>query len=199
MSEQAITKPTRPSYTDAEVRKALEIHAAVSGRQDLVAKLLKDEELDIKVATVRDWATRRKRDLYQDIRQGIVTTIRTTAADRYKAVTDLALDVMDEALKQTADALKRGELQPKDLPKVAQNAAVTAGIGTDKSQLLDGQPTEIVTGGNPLDSVRELASMGITVFVPAADGRPVPIETTAKDKRPALSEHVDDEDDDDQS
>jgi len=198
MSEKAITKPSRPSYTDAEVRKALEIHAAVSGRKDLVVKLLKDEGLDIKIATVRDWATRRHRDLYADIRQGIATTIRTTTADRYKAVTDLALDVMDEALKQTADALARGELQPKDLPKVAQNAAVTAGIGTDKSQLLDGQPTEIVVGGNPLDSVRELASMGISVFVPGVDGKPVPIETTARDTRPALPVHDDDDDGDDQ-
>jgi hypothetical protein len=194
MSQEAITKPSRPSYTDAEVRKALEIHAAVSGRKDLVVKLLKDEGLDIKIATVRDWATRRHRELYADIRQGIATTIRTTAADRYKAVTDLALDVMDEALKQTADALKEGAILPKDLPKVAQNAAVTAGIGTDKSQLLDGQPTEIVVGGNPLDSVRELASMGISVFVPGADGKPVPIETTARDTRPALPMHGDEDD-----
>jgi hypothetical protein len=183
---------TRRSYTDAEVRKALEIHAAVSGRQDLVARMLKDEGLTMTVATVRDWATRRHRDLYADIRQGISTTIQITASDRYKAVTGRALDVMDEALRQTAEALRRGEIQPKDLPKVAQNAAVSAGIGTDKSQLLDGEPTAIVSGSTTaVEAARELESVGMVIYVPTSAG-PRPL-TEVMAPTSGLPEHVDDQ------
>lgn len=196
-----MTEISRRRYTPDEVRQALEIHASVNGREDLVGKLLKDSGLTMTTATVRDWATRRHRDEYADVRQGIQTHIRINASDRFKATTSRALDVVDESLRQIGEALKRGEIDPKNLPKVAQQAAVSAGISVDKSQLLDGEPTEIVGAtGDMGDLIRSLGAVGMTMIVggvnvTAQANDPNLTTIDVQSKRPALV-RGDDQDDD---
>jgi hypothetical protein len=157
-------------YTEEEVRTALRVYASVNGRADLVKKMLAAEGLDMKPSTVRDWATRRHRDLYLDVRQGVQAFVRAHDADRYRSVVSLAHDVMEESLRQSMEALKRGELKPEQLPGIAQKAAISAGVSTDKSQVLDGEPDSIVrTPSDVGDITRELAASGIHLIVAGVD------------------------------
>jgi hypothetical protein len=158
-------------YSPDVRRQALTVYASVGGRKDLALPMLAELGLEVNIRTLQDWAYRRHPDEYAQIRQEYEGFIRSQAADSYREIAALATDVASASLTQMAEALRKGEVDLKELPKFAQSAMVAAGVATDKGELLSGNPTERVSHDIG-DSVRELASVGITILVPGADGKP---------------------------
>lgn len=158
-----------PTYTEEERRQALVVYASQNGRAEVVKPMLAELGLGhIPIRTLQSWAYRDRRDEYEQIKQEVAAYIRSQAADTYRSIAALASDVSHEALRQVADALGRGEIALKDLPKTAREAMLAAGIATDKGELLSGNPTSIVK--TDVDDVRrELAAVGIQIIVPGAE------------------------------
>lgn len=172
-------------HTPDERRQALVVFASQNGRRDLVEPMLEQLGLDINIRTLQGWAYRRHADEYAQIKQEYDAYIRSQAADNFRSVAGLATEVSSEALRQIKAALEKGEVTLKELPKAAASAMVTAGIATDKGELLSGNPTERVSH-DAGDAARELASVGITILVPGADGKLAPIEAKVKEPTPQL-------------
>jgi uncharacterized protein (DUF342 family) len=154
------------NHTPDERKQAMVIYAANLGRAELVEKQLAEVGLDVKIGTLRSWIHRDK-DLYEQIRTEYEAVMRREMAEGFYGTAALAREVGEEALIQMRDALERGEVSLKELPKVAQSALIAAGVATDKGQLLSGQPTENVRTDFG-DIQRELASVGIQVIVNGA-------------------------------
>lgn len=184
---------SRRRYAPDEVRRALEIHAVNNGRTDTTRKMLDKADLDVDLRTIRRWVSRDHVDLYAQIRRELETHIRENAAERFRDLYNQAADLSEEAMRQMAEALKRGELELRELPKAMQSAMVSAGIAVDKDLILTGNPNQIV-GNRPTttdDLVRELESVGIKVIL---GGKPI-IDVNARDTAPvALPEHAEGDD-----
>jgi hypothetical protein len=176
------------TYTEAERRQALVVYASQNGRAETVKPLLAEAGLGhIPIRTLQSWAYRDRRDEYEQIKQEWSAYVRSQAADTYHSIAALASDVSLEALRQTADALARGEVALKDLPKVAREAMLAAGIATDKGELLSGNPTSIVKTG--IDDVRrDLASVGVTIVMPGAELPAIDVQTERAPALPAGAE-----------
>jgi hypothetical protein len=154
--------------TPDEMRLALTVYASQNGRADLVEPMLKDLKLSIPLKRLRSWVYRDRRDEYEQIKQEYDAYVRSQAVDGFRAVASLATEVSGEAMRQLNEALKRGEVSLKELPKAAASAMVTAGIATDKGELLSGNPTTRVAHDVD-DLTRDLASVGITIVMPGAE------------------------------
>lgn len=190
-------KPRGARYTEDERRIAMRIHAAASGRRDIVEEMLRAEGLTMGVRTVTHWVSRFP-DEYDSIQNEHRAYVRSKAEEEIRGVTTLALEVVGESLRQSRDALARGEIAPKDLPATAKAGMVSVGISVDKSELLSGNPTQITRGADTEDLKRELASVGITVILPGSEDRtPAALDVQAREAPAGLPEHVGREDADD--
>src|SRR6476620_2740956 len=157
---------TRNTYTEQERREAMICYAHELGRSDGVERLLAAVELGhITYKTVREWATRSRKEQYEQIRSEHDRYIRNQLAESFQAVSSRAVGSADESVRQYDVALKSGRVRAKDLPRGAREMATTAAILTDKAQLLSGNPTEIVRADTD-DILIELRAVGIAVQMP---------------------------------
>ncbi len=165
-----------PGYTAQEKRQALTVFAMVSGSADLAGRMLAESGLGhIKVSTVQQWAYRSMREEYAQIKGEVDGHVRSQFADNYRQGAALHLEVSFEAARQMKVALEEGKISYRELPKLAQQAMLAAGIATDKGELLSGNPTSNVKTDME-DVQREAAALGITVIVgapPVEKGPPV--------------------------
>jgi hypothetical protein len=168
-------------YTPDEIRRSLEIYAVAAGHQATVRKMLKEAGLTVDPRTIRQWIARDHVDLYGQIRRELEAQVRENAAERMRSLYTQAADLAEEAMRQTQEALRRGELKPTEIPKALQTAMVSAGIAIDKDLVLTGNPNQIVQHSADVgDLVRELESVGIKIVVA---GQPV-IDVNARDSAP---------------
>ncbi|HEX6456255.1 MAG TPA: hypothetical protein VF009_07015 [Solirubrobacterales bacterium] len=166
----AIAEPTdtAPVHSEQEKRQAMVVYASVSGRREHVERMLAEVGLGhINYSTLRSWVYRDRKDEYLQIKGELDGYVRSEQADHYRNVAALGRDVSEEALRQLQAALEDGQITFRDLPKVAREAMVTAGIATDKGELLSGNPTSVVKTDLE-DVTRELAVFGIHVILPGA-------------------------------
>lgn len=164
------------TYTEEERRQALVVYASQNGRAEVVKPMLAEVGLGhIPIRTLQSWAYKDRRDEYEQIKQEWAAYVRSQAADTYRSIAAVASEVGHEALRQLADALARGEIALKELPRTATEALKAAGIATDKGELLSGNPTSIVK--TDVDDVkRELAAVGIQIIVPGADPQTIDVQ-----------------------
>lgn len=167
------------TYSEEERNQALVVYASQNGRAEVVVPMLAELGLGhIPMGTLRSWVHRDRRDEYEQIKQEVAAHVRSHQADDYRAAAALATEISHEALRQVKDALQRGEVSLKDLPKTAREAMLAAAVATDKGELLSGNPTSIVKTG--VDDVqRELAAVGIHIIMPGG-GNEHPVVTVSE-------------------
>jgi crotonobetainyl-CoA:carnitine CoA-transferase CaiB-like acyl-CoA transferase len=183
--------PSGERYKPEDVRMALAIHAMSSGVEKEVRKELELAGLGhIKYTTLRSWVSKSRKDEYEQICQEVEAVLTRESIDKWRSLFKNAGSVATEAMRQAYEALKRGEVDPKDLTKTAKDAAVVAAVSTDKIELLSGRPTDRVAHTGVDDLQRELASVGITVVIPGADnGKPtIDVQTRPEPALPAGAE-----------
>jgi hypothetical protein len=178
-------------HTPEEKDQALVLYAMADGRKELVIPWLKEAGIDVGINTLRGWV-RRDGEHYDQIRQECEAYKRSEHAEMFSGLASLANEVSTEAMRQLRVLLAEGAITPKELPKVAVSASTTAGIATDKSQLLSGNPTARVA--HDVDDLqRELASVGITVVIPGAvepgAEKPTAIDVTPKPSALPSADH----------
>ena len=132
-------------YSQAEQDEALAIFALESGREKIVTAVLSEAGIDVNFMTLKDWAYRSEKKRYARIKSEVEEHSRSQLADRTRRFAHLGAEVGEEALLQIKAKLDAGEISPKELPKIVHEAAVAAGIGIDKSELLSGRPTARVS------------------------------------------------------
>lgn len=150
-------------HSEADRRQAMAVYAFVSGREKAGVKLLKEAELEIPWGTVRSWVTR-YRDEYAQVKAEVDEHARSMMADSHRRLATLAMESEEEALKQVAVLLERGEIKPRELPKLMQSLGIVAGVHTDKSELMSGHPTSRVAGDLG-DIKKALDAAGIEVIL----------------------------------
>ena len=134
---------------------AMAIH---NGNSRRARDFLAQDGIKLSHQTLREWATKRHVERYAAIRADYLPQMRAQAADEH-------MDLAERAMQNNALILDRlsanvGELPVKELPGAARNMAVTAGVHTEKAQLLNDQPTQRVA----IDlkgTLKELKSMGV--------------------------------------
>jgi hypothetical protein len=169
---------------ESEKREALVVFALQSGNARLTEAMLVEVGLShIKVDTIRQWAYRSRREEYTQIKGEVDGHVRAQLADGFRDTAAKGVEVAQEALRQLAIALEEGKIQYRDLGKSAQQAMVTAGIATEKGELLSGNPTSVVKT-DVEDVKRELAAVGIQIVI-GGKGKPEAIDVTPSTSTPA--------------
>lgn len=158
------------------------VYAFVSGREKAGVKLLVEADLKIPWGTVRSWVTR-YRDDYAQVKAEVDEHARSIMADSHRRLATLAMESEEKALEQVAELLQRGEIKPRELPKLMQSMGILSGIHTEKSELLSGHPTSRVAGDLG-DLKKALEAEGIEVILEGeAEELPSPADP---DDAPAL-------------
>jgi hypothetical protein len=158
---------TTRKYDRAEKDAALTAYALAVGSgniEKVVVEILKEQDLEIPLGTIRGWAYSKQRDRYMQIREEVADFTRAQIADDAAGYAALAGQVVRKGLEQLEVALDAGTITLKELPKVVHEAAVAHGIGVDKAEKLNDRPTTRVAidiGG----TLRELKEMGMEVEV----------------------------------
>jgi hypothetical protein len=134
--------PHRKNYTDQEVDAGLTAFAICSGRHERAAELLKRETgFEVPAETIRGWARRTHPERYQRIREEVAPKLQRQMADTHQALADMAAEMETEAVERLRTEMKSGEVEARDLSGIFKNAAIAAGIHTEKAELLNGRPT----------------------------------------------------------
>lgn len=176
--------PSGERYKPEDIRMALAIHAMSSGVEKEVRVELAAAGLGhINFATLRGWVSKSRKDEYAQIHQELDAVFMRESIDKWRGQFKIAGAVATEAMRQAHEALKRGEIDVKDLTKTAKDAGVVAAVATDKIELLSGRPTDRHAGVGLQDLIGEAASVGITVIfpgMPEAEKKPEAIDVRAK-------------------
>ena len=183
--------PSGEKYKPEDVRLALTVFALSSRAEKEVRADLEAAGLGhVKYRTLRNWVSRPgpRQDEYEQICQEVDAVLSREQIDHWRGLNRNASAVATEAMRQAMEALKRGEIDVKDLTKTAKDAAVIAAVSTDKVELLSGRPTDRVAHTGVNDLQRELASVGITVIIPGADNAKPPMDDQRRPALPASAE-----------
>jgi|GEM_PF-4573562 len=142
VAEKAKAHPHRKDYTDQEVDAGLTAYAICSGRHERAAALLKKETgFEVPAETIRGWARRTHPDRYERIREEVAPKLQRQMADTHQALADMAATMEAEAVEKLQRRIQQGDVEDKDLANIFKNAAIAAGIHTEKAELLNGRPT----------------------------------------------------------
>jgi hypothetical protein len=162
MDTATITTGTREQrrYTDAEQAQALAILTENNGNCAVTSRVT-----GIPERTIRSWKTGQIRPVEGTDRQELAVKERAERAERWGNVLDQALDVVEEKLPEAS----------------ARDAAVIAGIASEKHLLLRGEATSI-TETRDDSRIRALAERygrlhtvtPLPVATHGPDGRPLP-------------------------
>ena len=145
-------KSIQRSCTSADV--ALTALALCGDDAAKAHRFLKEQGRSVPVSTIKSWRNHVHVDRYYKLRDGdLVGQINRRMAADWETAALKHLAKHTEALDQV-DPTK---LSPAERIKFLQSNAIAAGISTDKSQLLRGNPTEIVQTQNAEELIGALA------------------------------------------
>lgn len=162
----------RRTYSDHEIDQAL-IALYISGRNSQVAsQRLREQGLVVNARTLRSW-----KDKHAERYLALAGEHGPRLEKELRAVSkQVALNAAEgamEAVEAAREQIRNGEA--KDPSTTARNLAVTQGIATDKTLLLEGRPTEI--HGTDLPRLMERMRKAL--------GQPVTVDSTAEEDVPS--------------
>jgi hypothetical protein len=179
MSTEVMQRPKlKPKKTEREIERGLLALAECNGNSRRAAALLKQDGIVLDHSTLAKWANNGHAQRYEEIRAEVLPKVRRKAADEHRQLAEKANEV--NALILDRLKAKVEDLPPKELSGAARNMSVSSAVHTEKSELLDGLPTEIRSDGKDAASVlRKLSGRGLRfeatererkVVVEASDG-----------------------------
>jgi hypothetical protein len=131
----------RRSYTPEQVDTAL-LTLILAGRNSGVAsRRLAENGIEVNPRTLRSWRDKVHADRYAELEHQHAPQIEKQMMSQARAIATAANIATLEAIEAARKQVEAGEA--RDPSTVARNLAVTMGVATDKSLLLDGRPTEI--------------------------------------------------------
>jgi hypothetical protein len=160
-----VESPTRTNqrrFTPSEIERGLTVYA-LCGSSEVAAKQLAETDIPIKAQTLRDWTSRRHRDLWNRIRTEQAPRIQAQIAAECERNAQLAGEIQRKALHKTEQTLEQLKT-PHQAISVAQRAAITGAVNLDKALALRGQPTQIIEHRrSPEEIWAELKALGISI------------------------------------
>jgi hypothetical protein len=132
---------SRPSYGDLERERGLIAVAMANGNTHQAARDLSSDGLKISQKTLWKWR-REETQRYEELRSQWLPKIREVAAEQHMALASRQIELSASLTEDLAK--KRGDLDGRDISTAIRNVTVSAGVHTDKAQLLSGEPTAIV-------------------------------------------------------
>lgn len=152
-------------YTPEEIKLGLTAYAAAQGNQQKTEALQEREAIQhIPFGTIRCWRQRDHRELYEQIKGDLEEQIGSEFADRHLELAHAASEIEALATDQLREKLAAKEIAPKDLARIAKDAAVVVAVHTDKYQMLSGKPTVIVQNDYP-DLKKALERHGVHLTI----------------------------------
>jgi hypothetical protein len=160
----AVAKRVGHRYTDYEKDAGLTALAVCSGQRNKAAETLKAETgIEISPTTLKRWAEKDETERYLRIQAELGPVMRARLADLHQTLAEKSGEIEHEALELLRAKLP--EMEGRDLTTAARNAAVQTGIHTEKTQLLTGQPTQIVKR-DISEVARALKNKGFDIDLP---------------------------------
>jgi hypothetical protein len=180
MAERAL----RRTYTPDEVDTGLTVLALCGGDSSEAERRLQAAGQPIPSSTLRDWRTHTHADRYVAICHERAPEIEKRVLQRSQEIQQRALATSLKAVNEAERQLDNGEA--KDPAGTAKNLALTYGIITDKSLLLQGRPNVMVgtqDARDLLDDIRrELGTIpGTAIEVPTTALSPRSDSTNAQE------------------
>ena len=164
----------RRTYTDAEVDTAL-LTLILSGRNSgVAARRLATEGIDVNPRTLRSWRDKVHAGRYAELEHQHAPEIEKQMMSQSRAIATAANIATLEAIEASRKQVAAGEA--KDPSTVARNLAVTMGVATDKSLVLDGRPDRIIGSGDIQGLMERMAKF---LGNPAIDSTAIEYEPSA--------------------
>ena len=161
-------------YHPATIQRALTCYALAGGNEERTKALLKPAGLDaIPYNTIRNWRSKSYRELYEQIKTDVEKQVGSELGDRHLDLAHTAGEIEALATEQLLEKLRAGEVNAKELARIAKDGAVMMAIHTDKHQVLTGKPTQIVQNDYP-DLQKALERHGVKLFI---EGEAEEVET----------------------
>lgn len=154
------TVARRPRYGNPEIERALIAVAYTNGNTHQAARDLAEDGLNIDHKTLWRWSRRLHVDRYEELRAEVLPRIRAHAAERHMALADAQMDVSRRMTERLAEEIE--DVPARDLPGGIRNVTTAAAVHTDKAQLLNDQPTQIVKR-EASEVLRALKARGIII------------------------------------
>jgi hypothetical protein len=149
--------PHRNQYSPEQIDAGLTAMACVNGNRRKAVELLERAgKLPIPAGTLTDWVQSVHKDRYAQIREAVLPALNARMAESHEALVDAYNDLQWEAIDQVKLGLP--EANASQASNIAKNAAIGAGIHTEKAQLRRGMPTQIHGQEDLASTLKALAS-----------------------------------------
>lgn len=163
MSTELAQRPKgvrKPKKSEREIERGLLALAECNGNSRKASELLVEDDIELHPTTLQRWSTDGHAQRYEEIRAEVLPKVRRKAADEHRRLAEKANEVNELLLARLKAEAK--DLPVRDLSPAARNMSVSSSIHTEKSELLDGLPTEIRGGEKDAASVlRKLSGRGL--------------------------------------
>jgi hypothetical protein len=176
---QVATEP--PFDADERLERGLLAVAAFNGNTRRAAAFLAEDGFKINHQTLWAWANRIHLDRYEEIRVERLPRVQRAAAEQHMELATRNMELEGKLLDDLDE--KRHELAARDISTAARNVAVGTGIHTEKSQLLNDQPTEIHKNRDASDVLRLLKARAPGLFIEGTVESEEDVEPALTDER----------------
>lgn len=134
--------PQGNRFTEEERQRGYVAVAIAGGNCEEAARLLAQDEdsPDITASTLKRWVRVTNVAEYEQVRERIMPRIQARVA---AASEDIAIRAVEKEA-ELLEALDVKRLEPRDVGTALRSVSVTAGIATDRTLKLRGQPTQII-------------------------------------------------------
>ena len=134
-------------YSDTEIRDALALFVLASAKPKPYARLQANHpEIIVPYATVKGWAYTSKRELYQQVKSEMSSTVYGAIEDKSLAMADSAVELWARASHELSKRLSDDQIKAMkvpDLVKIMHEMAVSYDISLGKAMAIGGRPTQI--------------------------------------------------------
>jgi hypothetical protein len=134
-------------YSDSEQRGALALFVLASAKPKPYARLQQAHpEVIVPYATVKGWAYSTKRDLHQQVKSELSSTVYGAIEDKSLGMADSAIELWARASQELSERLSDEQIKAMkvpDLVKVMHEMAVSYDISLGKAMAIGGRPTQI--------------------------------------------------------
>jgi hypothetical protein len=161
MSDKPAKKISKGRYDEATIEHALQALALEAGGLRRTEARLKAEGYTISRDTLKVWREKHA-GRYETIQRDVLPKLRDAIAAHYMAVSADAVDVSAQIAERMRENIDN--IRPADLARTLQATITSAGIATDKANVLQGMPVTITQTTSAEDILKRLASQGLAVI-----------------------------------
>lgn len=154
------TEVVKRSYGNKEIERALIAIAYANGNTRMAEKDLAEDKLEIPRSTLESWKQHVHVLRYEEVRAEILPKIREATGDEHLALARKQINASELATDAFVAALAADKVETRDLSTAARNFDVGSGIHSQNSQLMHGEPTQIVHRTSD-ELLRELEAEGV--------------------------------------